>query len=43
MNFSKQEEQILQQTVEALSQEIIELNQLQLLVVAGGVGEVIFG
>lgn len=43
MNFNKLEEIVVQEAHDTAAVEVVELSQLQLAVVAGGVGEVIFG
>jgi hypothetical protein len=43
MNFSTQEELVVLEAVEQSAATLLELSQLQLVVVAGGCGEVIFG
>jgi hypothetical protein len=43
MEITKQEVEIVSKTVEFAEKDVIELSQLQLALVGGGGGEVIFG
>lgn len=43
MNFNKHEEKVIQETVEQAVTQVFELSELELAVVGGGCGEVIFG
>lgn len=43
MDFSKQEVQAVQETLEAVADDVKQLLDLQLVAIGGGCGEVIFG
>jgi hypothetical protein len=43
MNFNKQEIELVEEALEATFAEVTQLTDLQMLLVGGGCGEVIFG